>query len=44
MKGNRYSTMEVFKTGKLEWNHVLLTGPKKKRKWRRYIRNIHVYC
>ena len=21
--------------GKLEWNHLLLTGPKKKRKWRK---------
>ena len=34
MKGNRYSNVEVFQTGKLEWNHLLLTGPKKKLKWR----------
>ena len=30
MKGNRYPIV----TDKLEWNHLLLTGPKKKRKWR----------
>ena len=29
MKGNRYPNVEVFQTGKLEWNHLLLTGPKK---------------
>ena len=35
MKGNRYSNVEVSWTDKLEWNHLLLTGPKKKRKWRK---------
>ena len=34
MKGNRYANVEVCQTDKLEWNHLLLTGPKKKRKWR----------
>ena len=32
MKGNRYPNVEVLYTDKLEWNHLLLTGPKKKRK------------
>ena len=32
MKGNRYSNVEDFKTGKLEWNNLLLTGSKKKQK------------
>ena len=35
MKGKRYSNEEVFKTDKLEWNHLLLTGPEKKRRWRK---------
>ena len=34
MKGSRYLNVEVSKTDKLEWNHLLLTRPKKKRKWR----------
>ena len=34
MKGNRYLNVEVSKTDKLEWNNLLLTRPKKKRKWR----------
>ena len=34
MKGDRYPIVEVFWTDKLEWNHSLLTGPKKKLKWR----------
>ena len=34
MKGNRYANVKVFWTDKLVWNHLLLTGPKKKRKWR----------
>ena len=33
MKGKCYPSVEVLKTDKLEWNHLLLTGPKKKRKW-----------
>ena len=33
MKGNRYPKKEVFWPDKLEWNHLLLTGLKKKRKW-----------
>ena len=32
---NRYYHVEVFETGGLEWNHLLLNGPKKKRKWRK---------
>ena len=35
MKGKRYYNVEVFQTGKLEWNHLLLTGPKKKQRWRK---------
>ena len=35
MRGNRYSTVEVSETGKLEWNHLLLTWPKKRREWRK---------
>ena len=35
MKGKRYSNEKVFWTGKLEWNHLLLTGPKKKQRWRK---------
>ena len=27
MKGRRYYNVKVFQTGKLEWNHLLLTGP-----------------
>ena len=34
MKGNRYPNVDAFKTDKLEWNHLLMTGPKKKQKWR----------
>ena len=34
MKRNRYPNVEVFQTDKLVWNHLLLTGPKKKQKWR----------
>ena len=34
MERNCYPNVEVFYTDKLEWNHLLLTGPKKKRKWR----------
>ena len=34
MKGNRYPNVEVFYTEKSEWNHLLLTEPKKKQKWR----------
>ena len=34
MKGNSYPNVEVFQKDKLEWNHLLLTEPKKKRKWR----------
>ena len=34
MKGDRYPNVEDFQTEKLEWNHLSLTGPKKKRKWR----------
>ena len=34
MKGNRYPDVGFFWTDKLEWNHLLLTGSKKKRKWR----------
>ena len=33
MKGNSYSNVTVFKTCKLEWNHLLLTGPKKNQRW-----------
>ena len=29
MKGNRYSNVEDFWTGKLEWNNLLLTGPRR---------------
>ena len=36
MKGNRYPDAEVFQTDKLEWTHLLLMGPKKKRS--------HAYC
>ena len=34
MKGNHYPNVEVFWTDKLEWDDLLLTGPKKKREWR----------
>ena len=34
MKGNRYPNADIFSTDKLEWNHLLLTGPKKKQTWR----------
>ena len=35
MKGKRYSNDEVFYTGNLEWNHLLLTGSYKKQRWRK---------
>ena len=35
MRGNRNSSVEVLETDKLEWNHQLLTGPKKKQKWQK---------
>ena len=34
MRENHNSIAEIFWTGRLEWNHLSLTGPKKKRKWR----------
>ena len=34
MRGNRHPMRRLLHTGKLEWKHLLLTGPKKKRKWR----------
>ena len=44
MKGKYYPNVEVFWADKLEENHLLLTGQKKKQKWRGIIRNIRVYC
>ena len=35
MRGNGYSNVKVFEPGKLEWKHLLLTEPKKERKWRK---------
>ena len=46
MKGKRYSNEKVKipskmtkilskMTGKLEWNHLLSTGPKNKQRWRK---------
>ena len=29
MKGNRYPNVKIFMTDKLEWNHLLLTVPKR---------------
>ena len=36
MKGKCYPNVEVCQTDKLEWNHLLLTGPKKKQKWQKW--------
>ena len=33
MKGKSYSSVEAFQTCKLEWNHLLLTGPKENQRW-----------
>ena len=33
MKWKIHSNVEVFKTCKLEWNHLLLTGPKTNQRW-----------
>ena len=44
MREDRDSSVEVFKTSKLESNHSLLTGTKKEAKMAEIVRNIHVYC
>ena len=33
MRPKNYSTVEVFQTYKLEWNCLLLTGPKKNQRY-----------
>ena len=35
MRGSRNSNVEVLGTCNLEWKHSLLTGLKKKQKWRK---------
>ena len=35
MRANRYSVVEVFQTGKVKWNHLLFTWPKRKKKWQK---------
>ena len=37
MKGNRYSSVKVFQEGKLEWNHLLLTGSEKNQIWGKFV-------
>ena len=43
MKGKRYSNVEDFKTGKLEWNR-LFDWAKVEAKMAKIILHIYVYC
>ena len=43
MRGNRYSNVEVFQTGKLEWKPLVTDWTKEEAKMAKIVSNIHVY-